>query len=471
MKIEIKRKDIIWSYAAKIFSIGSGFITLPLILHLLTPEEIGMNYLMLTISSMIGFLDFGFSPQFGRNFTYVSSGAQKLKRQGIEENINGNVNYHLLATMIQTAKFVYRRLAIISLLLMLIGGTAYIYYVTDGFSKVEYSLYIWLIFCISSFFSVYYDYYVSLLSGSGMVAEASKAGVYSKIINIVLTLSLLLLGIGLFAVVLANFVSPFVSRYYCFKCYFTPERKEKLNVSITKQEIYQTFSILWYNAKKLGVSYISGYLTNKMGIFIIGFYLSLSEIAQYGLMVQFATILVGFATTLFYTFVPQFSSLRIENNLPKFKLLLSFTMSFYLLIMFLGSIIVIFVCPFVLEIIKSKTELPQMFVVGLYFLVTTLEYNHSCFAALITTKNEVPFVTSGIYSSCIILLLTLLSLHFTSLGLFGVVLSQFVVQIAYNNWKWPLWVFRDLHMTVKEFLSLGIGELKNYFKRGLHINN
>lgn len=124
MKIEIKRKDIIWSYAAKMFSIGSGFITLPLILHLLTPEEIGMNYLMLTISSMIGFLDFGFSPQFGRNFTYVSSGAQKLKRQGIEENINGNVNYHLLATMIKTAKFVYRRLAIVSLLLMLIGGIA-----------------------------------------------------------------------------------------------------------------------------------------------------------------------------------------------------------------------------------------------------------------------------------------------------------------------------------------------------------
>ena len=82
--LEITRKDIIWSYIAKFFQIGAGFITLPLILRLLSSEEIGMNYLMLTISSMVALLDFGFSPQFGRNFTYVYSGASRLLKQGVE---------------------------------------------------------------------------------------------------------------------------------------------------------------------------------------------------------------------------------------------------------------------------------------------------------------------------------------------------------------------------------------------------
>lgn len=461
----INKNDIVWSYCAKFFSIGTGFVTLPLILHMLTPEEIGMNYLMITISSMIGFLDFGFSPQFGRNFTYVSSGAQELKKEGIAPNQTGKINYRLLSTMIETAKFVYRRLALVSLFFMLLGGTAYIYYITNGFSKVKYSLVIWLIFCLSTYFSVYFDYYISLLTGSGMIAEANKANIYSKFVNIILTLCLLLFHCGLFAVVIANLITPFISRFYSYRCYFTEEKRKLLNYDVSKQEIYNTFKILWYNAKKLGVSFISGYLTNKMGLFIVGFYLSLKEVAQYGLMVQLATILLGVATTLFYTFVPKFSSLRIENNISQFKILLSSTMLIYLLIMIVGGVVILFLCPSFLCLIKSKTSLPPFSVTLLYLVVVTLEYNHSCFAALITTKNEIPFVKSGIYSSLIILVFTIVSLQYTKLGLLGVVLSQFIVQIAYNNWKWPLWVFRDLHMSLSEFMYLGYAEIFSKIKK------
>lgn len=60
MGVEITKKDVTWSYVAKLFQIGSGLVTLPLILRLLTTEEVGMNYLMLTVSSIVGLMDFGF---------------------------------------------------------------------------------------------------------------------------------------------------------------------------------------------------------------------------------------------------------------------------------------------------------------------------------------------------------------------------------------------------------------------------
>ena len=95
MGVDITRKDVIWSYVAKFFLIGSGLVTLPLILNMLTKEEVGMNYLMLTVGSIVGLLDFGFSPQFGRNFTYVNSGARSLLKEGVMEESGGEVDWHL----------------------------------------------------------------------------------------------------------------------------------------------------------------------------------------------------------------------------------------------------------------------------------------------------------------------------------------------------------------------------------------
>ena len=66
MEIKISKKDILWNYIAQFFNLGSGFIVLPVVLRLLSAEEVGMNYLMMTISSLIALADFGFAQQFGQ---------------------------------------------------------------------------------------------------------------------------------------------------------------------------------------------------------------------------------------------------------------------------------------------------------------------------------------------------------------------------------------------------------------------
>ena len=83
--ISVGKSDIIWSYIAKFLGTASGLLVLPFILNRLTAEEMGLNYLMLTIGSMVSLLDFGFSPQFGRNITYVFSGAKELAKEGFKE--------------------------------------------------------------------------------------------------------------------------------------------------------------------------------------------------------------------------------------------------------------------------------------------------------------------------------------------------------------------------------------------------
>lgn len=460
MGVEITKKDVTWSYVAKLFQIGSGLVTLPLILRLLTTEEVGMNYLMLTVSSIVGLMDFGFSPQFGRNFTYVNSGARRLCREGVEEERGGSIDWHLLSVLISTARFVYRRLSILALIVMLTFGTGYIWYLTEGFTNVNNSLYIWILYSFSTYFNIYFSYYSSLLTGSGMIRESSQAAILSKSAYLVLCTLFLLLGWGLFAVVAANFIAPFVQRYVSYRAYFKPELKARLaEQTVTRKDIRETFSIIWFNAKKLGINFIGAYAVNKMGMFIIGFFLPLATIGSYGLLTQLTTIVSGIANTMFVTYLPKVSNCRVTGDRPMLKRTISFSMVVGQIIMLAGALGIIFVAPYLLELIKSQTMLPSRLICVLYLVIVALELNHSEFASVISTENKIPYVVPSLVSGGVIVLLTFIALKFTTLGLLGVVLVQGIVQAAYNNWRWPLWVFRELDMSISEFYGTGFDSI------------
>lgn len=460
MGVEITKKDVTWSYVAKLFQIGSGLVTLPLILRLLTKEEVGMNYLMLTVSSIVGLMDFGFSPQFGRNFTYVNSGARRLCREGVEEERGGSIDWHLLSVLISTARFVYRRLSVLALIVMLTFGTGYIWYLTEGFTNVNNSLYIWILYSFSTYFNIYFSYYSSLLTGSGMIRESSQAAILSKSAYLVLCTVFLLLGWGLFAVVAANFIAPFVQRYVSYRAYFKPELKARLaEQTVTRKDIRETFSVIWFNAKKLGINFIGAYAVNKMGMFIIGFFLPLATIGSYGLLTQLTTIVSGIANTMFVTYLPKVSNCRVTGDRPMLKRTISFSMVVGQIIMVAGALGIIFVAPYLLELIKSQTMLPSRLICVLYLVIVALELNHSEFASVISTENKIPYVVPSLVSGGVIVLLTFIALKFTTLGLLGVVLVQGIVQAAYNNWRWPLWVFRELDMSISEFYRTGFDSI------------
>lgn len=458
--IDISRKDIAWSYTAKFFSLATSLIIMPFVLHMLSPEEVGMNYLMATVSSIVMLIDFGFGPQFGRNFSYVSSGAQALLKEGVEHNESGEVNYRLLAVLLKTARKVYSRLSLAALAIMLTAGTAYIYFVTDGFVTVSGSLWIWLIYSVSVFFNFYYSYYTTLLTGSGMIAESSKATILTRVVQIVLNVTMLYMGFGLFSVVIANLLAPFVQRFYCYKVYFTPELKAKTAFEITKEEISETFRTIWYNARRMGINLVGSYAINKLGLFLVGLFLPLAVSGSFGLLIQLSTIISGVAVILANSYMPVFSNYRVTGQTEELKGLFSFSMLVYWVIIIAGTLAVVFLGEPALSLIHSKTHLPAASLCAVYLIIVALEGNHGLFATLITTKNQVPFVEAGLISGGIIALLTFLSLKFTSLGLWGVVLVQGIVQLCYNNWYWPRWVLKDLDVSLPRFVQYGFNHLK-----------
>lgn len=460
MKIEISKKDIIWSYISQILNVGSGLITLPLILHMLSGEEIGMNYLMITISTMVGLLDFGFAPQFARNITYVFSGAQELRKEGIAE-VKEEINYRLLRNMIGVAKMVYSRLAVLTLIIMLTFGSWYIYEVTNGFRNVNNSLLIWLIYTLSIYFNVYFTYYSSLLTGKGMVMEAKKSIVGQKTVYILLTFVLLILGFRLMGVVIANLISPFVGRFLAYRYFYDEETKNNLSLTEkSKEEQKELFKTIWFNAKKLGLVFVGSYAINKLSMFIAGLFLSLQDIASYGLMIQLFSIISSTALTYNLASQPQFTSYRSSGL--KDALLKKFSLSmdiFYILYIFAILILIIFGQD-ILRIIRSNTNLPNTKILIIYAIVILLENNHSAFATLIITGNKIPFVESSLLSGFAICILSYISLKYTVFGILGLVCVQGLCQAVYSNWKWPYVVCKEYGINFMEFLIIGFNQSK-----------
>lgn len=81
MQINIRKKDIIWNYLGIFFSLGSQVIWLPVLIHYLPPDILGLWYVFVSIGGMVELLDSGFTPTLSHSMSYAWSGARDLKNR------------------------------------------------------------------------------------------------------------------------------------------------------------------------------------------------------------------------------------------------------------------------------------------------------------------------------------------------------------------------------------------------------
>jgi hypothetical protein len=266
-------------------------------------------------------------------------------------------------------------------------------------------------------------------------------------------------------VVLANLIAPFVNRYISYRYFFTAELTNKIKLyDISKKEKLDLFEIVWHNAKKLGLVFVGAFAINKLSIFLAGLYLPLSDIGSYGLMIQLFGLLSMVSGMFFTVFEPRFSSLRTKGDNSALIREFAFSMNIYYLTFIIGAIGLLYLGPYFLSLISSNVVLPSFFVMLFFAVVLFLEGNHSNFATLIVTNNNVPFVTSALVAGFFIGLGDFISLKYTEYGVLGLVAVQGLVQIAYANWKWPYFVLKEFNISFYEFLLEGVIGLKNNFK-------
>lgn len=454
----ISKSDVLWSYAAQFFNVATGIIVLPAILRLLNTDEIAFYYIILNIGTLVNLFDFGFSAQFSRNFAYVFSGAQELRKEGLSEKVGGQINYRLLKTLINTASTVYRIIALIVITIMLTLGTLYVKKVTNNYSLISNALYIWILYTLSVFFNMYFMYLNQMVMGRGYIKRNQQAIVSSRLVYLLLAFLFLKLNFGLFSIVIANLVSPFVSRAILIFSFYDKEIKKELSkVSFTKLEKRECFNNIWYNAKKVGVAALGAFGIQKSSMFFAGLFLTSAQIASFGVLQQFIGVAIALSVTLFNAYTPKIAGYFVGRNKSQLKFDFELCLgAFYCIYLFLVTGIAI-LGPAILTIIGANAVLPTLLFMILYFVVQLLEQNHSLFATIIALNNKIPYVKPSLISGGGIVIGLFLSLKFSKIGIWSLILVPGIIQLLYNNWKWPYVVCRDyLH---SRFFSILINSI------------
>lgn len=470
MEINITKKDIIWSYLAQFFNFATGLITLPLILKLLTPEEVGINYILISINSIVVLFDMGFSSQFSRYLTYIFSGAQTIQKEGIPIEYSEQINEHLLACTIVTAKRIYFVISLVAFLCLISFGTWYIYVITNAFTIIPNAFVIWIVFCVSSFFNIYYLYFNAFLQGRGLVKDSKQAQVYSRVCQVLITFVMILFGCGLLSVVVANLIAPFILRYMAYKKFYTTYIQAVLKTNtIEHKEIYSIFNVLFYNAKKLGIIGILSSSIGYVSTLVMGKYLSLADVGSYGLMVQLTGIIMGISTIYFTSVVPRLANLVVRRDYVDIKKEFGLAMFCFYSMSLAGIIGMIMVRP-LFSYLDFKTQLPCYTILILYYIYKFLEQNQNLYSQLFLVRNDMRFYHAAVVTGITSFVCLWGSLHL-GYGLWGVILAQSIPLFAYSAWKWPVEAVRMFQIdAIDDFVRNPIKQTKkNLYGRNFQI--
>ena len=462
--MRITKADITWGYFGTIMNLGINIILLPLVLKFLSSDEIGLWYVFLSIGSIVTLFDFGFAPTLARNIAYSWSGAQELSKEDVTKNqIIKEPNLSLMKDVIKTCKVIYLIIALIALLVLVTGGTVYISYITRDLLGQKY-LAAWGIYCVAVFFNLYYGYFTSFLKGVGAISENSKATVIAKFIQIMMAFVLLLFGLGILAVAIAYLLSGFAyriaSKTYFFKYENIGNRLKHTTVSVEAINTKKTFIIIWHNAWRDGLVSLSNYLMFQANTLICSLYLSLTETGIYALSLQLVQIVSSISVSLYGTYQPLLQESYLNRDREKSKQIMSIAMTVFFFMFGLGCLVLVIIGTPIINWIKPGAEIDRA-VLLFMSMYTFLYQHHSLYASYISNTNKIPYVWSFLISGLVMICLSIVMLKMTSLGIWGLMLSQTTVQICYNNWKWPSVVMKDLKTNPISMLIIGFKELKN----------
>lgn len=445
------KKDVLWGYLSQFLQYGAALLVLPLLLRKLSSAELGVWYVFMTISALVTMLDMGFTPTLARNVSYVMGGARRLLKDGLEVlDAPGTVDYGLLKIVIKTARKIFMLIAIGAAVLLGTLGSWYIVYVSHGQVDEQAVLISWAVFVVATVINLYYKYYTPLLQGRGLYAAFYKSSALANIGFIAVTAVLLQLDLGLIAVSIGFLVSALMGRWLSWRYFYDEAFKSQVQqaseASVSSIEIFQT---LWHNAWRLGLGVIGAFLILRANTLLSSIYLGLATTAAYALTLQVFSVLQGVSTVVFNVQQPTLARYRVTNQRQELVKTMELGLGCALGLFIFGALMLLWLGSSLIKWIGGQTEflpVPLLVWIGLMML---LELSHSLAASVIVSGNQVPFVRPALLSGVAVISLSWIGLKYGGFGVAWLIGSQFIVQLAYNNWKWPWLVYQDLYFAEK----------------------
>ena len=443
----IGKRDLIWATLATLFRIGSGVLLFPMVLSMLPSETVGVWTIFTSVTLITGILDFGFNQSFARNISYVFSGVRSLKRDGHEYVADAEkekIDYALLKKTIGAMRYFYSRMALILFSFLTIGGTIYIYSLMQNYSGDVREIYVaWAIVCIVNSYNLYTLYYDSLLSGRGLIKRKNQIVLIGNISYLTLAIVLLLCGLGLVAIVSAQLVSVLIIREMSRRSFYSSDIKNGLS-NVAEDEYKSVLKAIVPNAVKLGLASVGGFLTFRLSTFVGPMYISLSEMASFGITLQLLSVVSALALLYTNVYLPKVFQWRVENNITQVRRTFRLSILLIFIAFASGGLLISLLGNWALNILGSDTQLLTGGLLAFLVLHYYLESNMVNATEYLLAKNEVPFYKRYLVSGVATVILLFVFLGYFNLGVWGIIAAPMISQSILQYWKWPYEVYKEL---------------------------
>ena len=473
MEVKLSKKDVLWSYIGTILSMGANLVMLPVIIYYLNVDMLGLWYVFVSIGAIAVLFDFGFGVTFARNITYCWSGAEELKKEDVIYTDNHEPDFLLMKRVLKACKTIYLRISSVALLLLLTAGLAYVIYISHNLKGYEH-LIAWVVYSVAVFLNLYYGYYASFLRGVGAVGEANKNMVIARSAQIIITIVLLMLGLGIVGVCIAYLAYGtffrVLGKWKFYRYQHIGERLSEVKTPITREDVQPLVVVVWHNAWRDGVISLSNYLSNQATVIICSLYLTLAETGIYSIGVQIGMAIAAISGTFYMASQPQLQSAYITHDLEKTRRTMSVIVVSLFLLFTLGVIGFVMVFLPLLRIVKPEAVVSVPVLLGLCAYQLILQFRN-CYTSYFSCSNRILYVKAFIISAVLCIILAILFTGYLQMGVWGLICAQILCQISYNIWYWPILAHREMQLSSSEMIRLGYIEIRKQVVRLIDKNS
>lgn len=453
------KKDVIWNYVGTAVSMAANFLLIPLLVHYLTPYELGLWYVYIAIAGLTQLFEFGFDPTFSRNIVFCMSGARKLSREGIDyAETREGVDWHLLKTIFKASRVLYAAISFAALVLVATVGSMYVAYISSDLNGEEHWI-AWGVFCAAMFLNLFYLYRTTFLRGLGDIAGMNKAKTYARMVQLGLSAIMLVLGFGLLGAALGFLANGLLLRglagLYLNRHEDIMKSIAADNRKVTRGEVKEVFASISFIAWRDGVVQLSTYASTQASSIICSLMLSLAVTGTYSILLQIVNALGHFAAAFAKSYLPMFQAAYAKHDNKVMVRIIERSTTMYWIVFLFGAIGVAAIILPLLTVFKQGFVLDGALYLGLCFYLALLNH-HSIYCNFIISTNRIPYLRGYLCAAICGIVFSVVLVGFTDLGVWGLVLGPMISQLLYNNWKWPSYVMRELGTTYLSVLADGM---------------
>jgi hypothetical protein len=444
---------VFWSWFFNGLRLASGLFLLPIILRVLPDPDLGMYYVFLSLSALAPLVDFGFSSALSRYVSYATSGAQTIQAQGMPQmGKSQGPNFELLWDLYRVANRLYAGLALILLVILALWGTYLVELRVDETSSPSATRVAWAVTLIATIFDIYSNRFINYLCAMDHVRTSTRYGVLAYCVRLAATAAMLLGGVGLLSLALGTFIGSFVQRSLARRRCLQLLSGAPGYQQPGKLEFLKYLKIFWPNTWRVGVQFMSGYLTVNANTAICLHVLGLESNLMYGLSVQLLTIASGMANVWVSVRWPQVSMLRAQHDTTAVRKVLWPRLWLSAMTFGLLAVCIVLIGPWMIHMLSpTKTLLPSSWL-ALLAVTTFFDLQFTVWTTLILTGNRMPSLWPTVATNLLSVTLALTFVHTTSLGLGALVLGPLIAGSLFNYWFWPFYAARGLNTGLLQFL-------------------